>query len=515
MLATPIALATLEQICLGVGLCAGTGILLPSEVRHVVQAKPGEERILLAIDGNQRHLTQTRFSQVMGRLWSDLPSSHKFVLQKRLLNPRAMRDYTRDTWPMPVKDFLTLEQDAHGGLIAFFTRQGIRLHRETVGVHNLSAHYYFIPAPEETTSYTVEATTHVLTRSALKNLIFDVLLALQRITTTQALFALNAFVSGFRLNVGELSLLTGGEYLATDEEASLAEYQRRLERELRREAIRPLRDWPSGPLVDPRASFADIWDEVATEWPEARILTELGGGALHSQHAPAGYGLVPHFTPPLVLERGQAQPGQSDLMRYQTELRDLALGDKLAQVAQADSDELRAWCYDPHPAVIQTVIANSRTGIEHALLIAQHHHNAVGLQALTTKYHYSDAVVRVLLQNPTTSEVQIRRWLQPMPLLKLFHLLSGSNLSSHARNVMSQVFRDKFKSESPESKAQLIMNSGGRCLDRLGRVRLDPSTVTALKQYQSFSPFLIQKLKKHPGVTEDLVRHMTQRRSQT
>jgi hypothetical protein len=79
--------------------------------------------------------------------------------------------------------------------------------------------------------------------------------------------------------------------------------------------------------------------------------------------------------------------------------------------AGAEDPELSALCFDPLPAVIQRVLENPRTGLAHARLIAAHHRNPVGLEALAARVSImaDHDVQRLLLRNSQSPETVVRR----------------------------------------------------------------------------------------------------------
>jgi hypothetical protein len=268
-----IGLPALESICFGLSLSPGTGIHLPPPIRQAIKATPGEKRIVAALDQDNQPLTQKRFSHLVSQFWTtNADDAVRTVLRERWLNPREMRDYSKEAWPMSVAEFLKLEERAKEKLIGFLRQRRIRVHSDTLYAQNPSTHYYFIPAPVPETAITINQNQFTITRSDLKHLIVNALLAQGYLTQTQALFALNTFVSGFPLNITELSFLFLGSWTALDGMRILDEFQRVINTRL---APKPLpTPAPHFPRTDitPAMSFNEILDHLELEWGDSAEL---------------------------------------------------------------------------------------------------------------------------------------------------------------------------------------------------------------------------------------------------
>src|SRR5262249_45832767 len=70
---------------------------------------------------------------------------------------------------------------------------------------------------------------------------------------------------------------------------------------------------------------------------------------------------------------------------YETELRRLALEERVHKARFDAGPLLMALCFDQELEVLKAILQNDRMSLDHARLIAAHHRNSVGLELLTKR----------------------------------------------------------------------------------------------------------------------------------
>jgi hypothetical protein len=192
---------------------------------------------------------------------------------------------------------------------------------------------------------------------------------------------------------------------------------------------------------------------------------------------------------------------------------------RLASVAE--EPELSALCFDPVPAVIHRVLENPRTGLAHARLIAAHHRNPVGLDALAARPAFlgDREVQRLLLRNNQTPEAIVRRLLASRTLSRIFESCQSHALPERHRQTARGVLRSRFAGASPDERVDLILTTEGRALGTLSGLALDGRSVALLCARGSASPLLVENLASWSATPPVLIAHLLKqplvRQSQT
>lgn len=196
---------------------------------------------------------------------------------------------------------------------------------------------------------------------------------------------------------------------------------------------------------------------------------------------------------------------------FELTLHKLSREERIALARGCSGPLLCAFCFDPDPGVIlRGVLENTRTGLEHARLIAAHHRSTQGLQGLAGRAQLlaDSQVQRHLLRNAQTGEALLRRLLANAPLQGLFQTLMGRELTERARRVASLVLKQRFQITSPEEKVGVIVSSEGRCLRFLVGSPLDGRTSTMICERSVLSSTLIQNLARWPTTPPQILRHL-------
>ena len=195
---------------------------------------------------------------------------------------------------------------------------------------------------------------------------------------------------------------------------------------------------------------------------------------------------------------------------FETSLRRLDVDARKAWAHTADGDVLCALCLDPVPEVIHAVLENPNTGLTHARLIAEHHRNPVGLDAVGRRSDFlrDGTVRRLMMRNQQASERLLVRMLGALPLTQLFRANVGHELTERARQVGRLVLRRKFDRAESEQKVALIVQTEGRCLASLVGLTFDQKTTSLLCRRSYQSTMLIQSLARFPATPPTLIAHL-------
>jgi hypothetical protein len=213
--------------------------------------------------------------------------------------------------------------------------------------------------------------------------------------------------------------------------------------------------------------------------------------------------------------------GATHRQLFETRLHPKPEDERAALARTAEDPELSALCFDPVPAVIHEVLKNPRVGLGQARLIAAHHRNPVGLDAVAARPAFlSDREVqRLLLRNSQSSEPLVRRLLAAKPLPQIYVSCQSPELPERHRTTARSVLRSQFSSASPDERVHLILTSEGRALGTLSGLTIDGRTVALLCARTISSPLLVENLASWPATPPVLIAHLLKqplvRQSQT
>ncbi len=195
---------------------------------------------------------------------------------------------------------------------------------------------------------------------------------------------------------------------------------------------------------------------------------------------------------------------------FETELHPLDDDVRIKNAQTAEGAVLSAYCFDPNPKVIQSVMQNMKAGLQHARLIAQHHRNAAGLQALAKKSQFlrDRQVQRWLFKNSQLPEALFKAILLKKRLTDVYGLAVSREVTEKVKGTAKRSFRKRFISAPAEEKAILIHKCEGRCLNLLIGVPLDGRTAALLTQRAVHSTLLIQNLARWPTTPPSVLQHL-------
>src|SRR5262249_25588755 len=144
--------------------------------------------------------------------------------------------------------------------------------------------------------------------------------------------------------------------------------------------------------------------------------------------------------------------------------------------------DLMALCHDADPQVISAVLSNRRTGLEHARLIAFHHHSQMGLEMVGRRNDFlTDAhVQRRMLANPQLPDTLLTRIVHPKLLTDIYKISISREIPERSRIKSRALLQKRFNLASADERAALLIKTEARCLIQLVDCALDARTTQIL-----------------------------------
>ncbi len=210
------------------------------------------------------------------------------------------------------------------------------------------------------------------------------------------------------------------------------------------------------------------------------------------------------------LEESAIDDGLNHRRLFETELHPLP-EDERARLAQSCGEpHLSALCFDPLPSVVKRVLESSHAGLSHARLIAAHHQNPVGLEALAHRAElFRDGQVqRLLMRNPQLPESLLKRIGQPKRMLDVYKLAISREVPEKNRHGALRLLRSKFATGAAEERVELIFHTEGRALASLAGIAIDGKTTALLCQRPYHSTMLIQNIARWASAPPALIAHL-------
>jgi hypothetical protein len=203
-------------------------------------------------------------------------------------------------------------------------------------------------------------------------------------------------------------------------------------------------------------------------------------------------------------------PSGTHRQLFETQLHGLPEDARTAQAATAVEPELSAFCFDPVPSVVRAVMVNPRAGLAHARLIAAHHGNAAGLDALGEKAMFlqDTEVQRLLLRNTQTPSPLLQRILSRRRLSEVYNATQSRELPERNRTGAMQMLRRRFTEVSAEERVELILRTDGRALAALSGLSLDGKAAALLCARTYTSMLIIENLARWPATPPPVILHL-------
>jgi hypothetical protein len=196
--------------------------------------------------------------------------------------------------------------------------------------------------------------------------------------------------------------------------------------------------------------------------------------------------------------------------RFETLLRGRGADVRVALAKTAEEPDLSALCFDPLPEVVQALLENPKFAPLQARLVAAHHRTSAGLEALggRTAFAHDDGVRRALLRNPILPPALFRRLWANRRLHEQFLVATSKEAPEQTRIMAREVLRTTFTQRPGDERAELIVNTEGRCLALLPAATLDGQATALLCRRTYSSTLFIQNLARWSACPPQLVAHL-------
>jgi hypothetical protein len=207
---------------------------------------------------------------------------------------------------------------------------------------------------------------------------------------------------------------------------------------------------------------------------------------------------------------GPTTPPGTHRQLFETKLHPLSEDERASLASTAGEPELSALCFDPTPRVVRAVLENPRVGLPHARLIAAHHGNAVGLEALGEKAALLQdiEVQRLLLRNQQTPAPLLQGLLSRRRLPDVYLATQSRELPERNRRNALQILRRRFAEVGAEERVELILRTEGRALTALTGLSLDGKAAALLCARPLTSVLLIENLARWPATPPPVILHL-------
>lgn len=195
---------------------------------------------------------------------------------------------------------------------------------------------------------------------------------------------------------------------------------------------------------------------------------------------------------------------------YETVYHPMQRDERTAAASTVSDPDLFALCLDPEPQVINAVLANAKSGLNHARMIAQYHHTAAGLELVARRSELlgDSQVQRRLLANPQLPGTILRRMLNPKLLMDVYKIAINREIPERSRVMTRELLQKKFMLGSGDERAALLIKTEGRCLVLLVNCALDSRTTQILTAKTSFTVLFIQNLARWSATPPQLLVHL-------
>ena len=195
---------------------------------------------------------------------------------------------------------------------------------------------------------------------------------------------------------------------------------------------------------------------------------------------------------------------------FETRLHPLREDERESLAVTAGEPELSALCFDPTPRVVRAVLGNPHAGLPHARLIAAHHGNAAGLEALGEKVAllHDAEVQRLLLRNQQSPAPLLQRLLSRRRLADVYQTTQSRELPERNRRTALDTLRRRFAETTSEERVELILRTEGRALAALAGQSLDGRAAGLLCARTLTSVLLVENLARWPATPPAVISHL-------
>jgi hypothetical protein len=195
---------------------------------------------------------------------------------------------------------------------------------------------------------------------------------------------------------------------------------------------------------------------------------------------------------------------------YETKLHGLTTDVRVGLAQKTHGPELLALCFDADPRVVAAILENPHAGLDHARMIAFHHHTATGLEMVSRRQDWvrDGLVERRLLRNPQCGDLVLQRILAGKRLLATYKIAVDREVPELTRVKGRGAVRAKWQKSPPEERADFVLRTGGRCLALMTGCAFDAKTTQIICGRPVNDALLIQSFAKFPATPPGILAHL-------
>jgi hypothetical protein len=194
---------------------------------------------------------------------------------------------------------------------------------------------------------------------------------------------------------------------------------------------------------------------------------------------------------------------------YEAEFRHMERDARAEKATHVQGPLLLALCLDPDPQVIAAILKNMTVGFDHARMIATYHKTTTGLEFIVKRADFlRDSIVqRKLVRNDMLNESLMRRVCAQKRMADVYKLTIDREMPERNRAFSRGILRAKWSSAQAEERAELVVNTEGRCLSQLIGQTFDARTTAILCGRPYNSILFIQNCVRFPACPPGLLAH--------
>jgi len=257
---------------------------------------------------------------------------------------------------------------------------------------------------------------------------------------------------------------------------------------------------------------------------EGRVVTILQSlsqaGAVDVEGLVAIPDLPPHepeLEPDPEQTEGEEAPTEAEKLNereyrkvYESLYHPMPRDQRVKLAGEIQGTHLLALCFDAEAPVIHAIIGNPHATLDHARMIAQHHHTSIGLEAIAKRAEFlKDALAqRRLLRNPGVSMTILNRIANPKMMLEVYKIAIDREVPERTRLIGREILRKKFIVASSDEKASLLVKTDGRCVLHLVNCSLDAHATQILCSKTTYTMMFVQNLARWSATPPALIAHL-------
>jgi len=195
---------------------------------------------------------------------------------------------------------------------------------------------------------------------------------------------------------------------------------------------------------------------------------------------------------------------------YETKFHSLTPDARVGAAKTSSGSDLLALCFDADPRVITAILENHLVGLDHARMIAMHHHTGTGLEIVTRRrdFLHDSLVERRLLRNPQCGDMVLSRILSNKRVFAVYKIAIDREIPELTRAKSRGQLKKSWQTATPEERSDLVIRTEARCLTYLTGCTFDAKTTQILCGRNYASAMFVQNIAKFPAAPPGLLAHL-------